>query len=137
MLDSTDHKILACLKENSRAQWKEIGQAVHMTGQAVSQRIERLTEEGVIRRFTVDLDASKLGIGQSGFITVFMKTADHEGFIRFIKGNDCIAEASRISGEGCYILKFGVSGQAELNKLLDDILLYGNYRLNIIVNNVK
>lgn len=137
MLDGTDLKILECLKENARIQWKEIGEKAHMTGQAVSARIERMLEAGIIRRFTVDIDAEKLGINQSGFITVFMKSNDHEGFLRFVRANAKIQEACRISGEGCYLLKFGVVNQSELNQLLDDILVYGNYRLNISVSRIK
>jgi Lrp/AsnC family leucine-responsive transcriptional regulator len=137
MLDATDHKILEFLRENARAQWKDIGKAVHMTGQAVAARVDRMTAEGIIRRFTVETDSWKLGIGQSGYITVFMKTNDHDGFLRFVRECEGIREAGRISGEGCYLLKFAVSDQEELNRLLNDILVYGNYRLNIVVDNVK
>lgn len=137
MLDETDYRILACLKENARIQWKEIGKAVHMTGQAVSARIEKMSAEGIIKRFTIDLDNNKLGIALLGFITVFLKAGRHDDFIYYVKEEQGILEASRISGDGCYILKFGVKGQMDLNKILDNILLYGNYRLNIQVDKVK
>ena len=137
MLDETDFKILACLKENARIQWKEIGQNVHMTGQAVAARIDKMTAEGVIRCFTIAVDNEKLGIALSGYITIFLKAGKHDEFIHYIKEETGIAEASRISGDGCYILKFWVKNQTDLNKLLDNILIYGNYRLNIQVDKVK
>ncbi len=137
MLDPTDYSILGCLKDNARMQWKDIGKEVHMTGQAVSARIEKMSEDGVIRRFTVDLDNEKLGITQSGYIMVSMKTTNHSDFVRFLKESESIIEASRISGKGCYLLKFGVRNQSDLNALLDDILLHANYQLNIIVESIK
>jgi Lrp/AsnC family transcriptional regulator, leucine-responsive regulatory protein len=137
MHDQTDLNILTHLKKNSRIQWKEIGKAVHMSGQAVAARVAKMTEEGIIRRFTVDTDDRKLGICQSGYITVFMKTAGHADFIKFVCANEAIMEASRISGDGCYLLKFGVRNEAELNSLLSEILFYGNYRLSITVQSVK
>lgn len=137
VLDGTDLRILKCLKENARTQWKDIGEKVHMTGQAVAARIDRMLEAGIIKRFTVDIDEEKLGVSQSGFITVFMKSNDHQDFLDFVRDNKWITEACRVSGEGCYLLKFGVGNQTELNKLLDNILVYGNYRLSISVNRVK
>ncbi|MEC2479145.1 AsnC family protein, partial [Bacillus cereus] len=35
IIDQTDFEILKLLGENSRIQWKELGQKIHMTGQAV------------------------------------------------------------------------------------------------------
>jgi Lrp/AsnC family leucine-responsive transcriptional regulator len=66
-----------------------------------------------------------------------MKTNEHEKFLQFVKEEDGIFEASRISGDGCYLLKFGVKTQEELNLLLNNLLVFGNYRLSIIVGDIK
>ena len=137
MIDSIDHQILDCLKKNARISWKEIGAQVHLTGQAVAARIAKLTDEGIILSFTIDIDSKKIGIGHSGFITVYMKTNDHEGFLDFVRVDDGIVEASRISGAGCYLLKYAVKSEEDLNLLLKNILLFGNYRLSVIVGDVK
>ena len=39
-LDSTDLQIIKELQENSRLQWKELGQKVHLTGQAAADRLK-------------------------------------------------------------------------------------------------
>lgn len=41
-LDNIDFQILRLLSENSRIQWKDLGEQVHMTGQAVGNRIKNL-----------------------------------------------------------------------------------------------
>ena len=41
-LDQTDYQILRLLTENSRIQWKDLGKQIHMTGQAVGNRIKNL-----------------------------------------------------------------------------------------------
>lgn len=136
MLDETDLKILSLLSENSKLQKKEIGDIVHLTGQAVANRIYRMEQLGVIEGFTIKLNASKLGKILTAFITVFMKTNDHQSFQKFIKESKSICEAHRISGEGCYLLKALTSDDNELNKLLDDILKYGNYKVNLSIMNI-
>ncbi|WP_340637696.1 Lrp/AsnC family transcriptional regulator [Bacillus cereus] len=105
MVDYIDIKMLNLLKENSRVQWRDIGKEIHMIGQAVGNRIRKLEEEGIIRAYTILLDEMKLGKSHLAFITIFMKTNEHSGFLDFIVTKDSVVEAHKISGESCYILK--------------------------------
>lgn len=55
-LDSTDIQILKILANHSRAQWKDIGEQIYMTGQAVGNRIRKMEDEGIIKRYTINID---------------------------------------------------------------------------------
>ncbi|MBP1081478.1 Lrp/AsnC family transcriptional regulator [Bacillus capparidis] len=61
MIDHIDMEIIRCLQSNSRMQWKQIGQLVHLSGVAVANRIQRLEEIGVIEGYTVRLNEKLLG----------------------------------------------------------------------------
>lgn len=137
MLDQTDIKILDLLKRNSRMQWQEVGEEVHLTGQAVKNRIIRMEKLGVIEGYTLRINDKKIGKNLTAFITVFMKTTDHIGFQKYIKDNEFIVEGNRISGEGCYMLKAIFSTQEEMLKVLDEILKFGNYKVNLSIENIK
>ena len=54
-MDDLDHKILQLLAENARMPVKDIAQRVSLTSPAVSSRIHRLEQEGVIGGYTVVL----------------------------------------------------------------------------------
>ncbi|MTV48187.1 winged helix-turn-helix transcriptional regulator [Heliobacillus mobilis] len=136
MLDQTDLEILKLLRKNSRMQWKEIGEIVHMTGQATSSRIRRLEDIGIIEGYTVKVNEGKMGRPILAMITVFMKSNDHKSFQNFIRQQESIVESHRISGEGCYWLKARVKTQEALDELLDNILRYGNYRLQISISEI-
>ncbi|WP_234118717.1 Lrp/AsnC family transcriptional regulator [Clostridium hydrogenum] len=137
MLDQTDLQILNLLKKNSRMQWREIGKKVHMTGQAVKNRIDKMEKLQVIKGYTVkvnsDLDSKKLIC----FVTVFMKTTNHAVFKKYVEKNDLIVEANRISGEGCYLLKLKADTKDEVVSFLDEILKYGNYKINSSIEVIK
>ena len=57
-LDKTDEKILEVLSEDSRIAFVEIASKVGLSEAAVRRRVANLTAEGVIRKFTVELDDS-------------------------------------------------------------------------------
>ena len=62
-LDDTDRELISRLLEDGRASYKELAETVGLSPPAVSDRIERLHEVGVIERFTVNVDHSLLRDG--------------------------------------------------------------------------
>jgi DNA-binding Lrp family transcriptional regulator len=62
-LDDTDREILRLLVEDARRPYSDIAEAVDLSAPAVSDRVDRLRDLGLIRRFTVDLDRSLLREG--------------------------------------------------------------------------
>ncbi len=64
-LDNLDIKILAHLLENSRKSFQEIAKSCLTSVPTVKSRVDRLVELGVIRKFTIDIDNSKLGIPEA------------------------------------------------------------------------
>lgn len=71
-LDETDVTILSLLAEDARRPFSAIGDEVGLSGPAVSDRVTRLRESGVIERFTVQVDRSSLRAG----VPVFVRVAD-------------------------------------------------------------
>ncbi|HWO98698.1 MAG TPA: Lrp/AsnC family transcriptional regulator [Bacillus sp. (in: firmicutes)] len=136
-LDHIDFQILRLLIENSRIQWKDLGEQIHMTGQAVGNRIKKLEERGVIKAYSLIIDEMKLGLSYTAFVIVYMKTANHDSFIHFINDRNEVVEAHRISGEGCYHLKIKVKSQEQLNLFLNKLLEYGNYSVHLSIQEIK
>ncbi|NME07361.1 Lrp/AsnC family transcriptional regulator [Psychrobacillus sp. BL-248-WT-3] len=136
-LDNIDFQILRMLSENSRIQLKDLGEQIHMTGQAVGNRIKKLEESGVIKNYSLTVDEKKLGLTYTAFIIIYMITTNHDSFIQVMNDRDEVVEVHRVSGEGCYHLKVKVSSQEQLNLFLDKILEYGNYRVHLSIKEIK
>ncbi|MEZ3116609.1 AsnC family transcriptional regulator [Halobaculum sp. MBLA0147] len=69
-LDETDVSILRLLAEDGRRSYSEIGEVVDLTPPAVSDRVTRLEDAGVIRQFTIDVDRSTLRSGTPVLVRV-------------------------------------------------------------------
>ena len=59
-IDDIDYEILELLMENARRSYREIASRVERSPPTVSDRVERLQDRGVIERFTLDIDRSRL-----------------------------------------------------------------------------
>lgn len=76
-LDETDLEIIQLLMLDARRPYSEIADVVDLSAPAVSDRVERLQEVGIINRFTLDVDRSQLRGGIPVLITLDVESASH------------------------------------------------------------
>ena len=69
-LDGIDLELLSLLIEDARRPYSDLAEHVGLSPPAVSDRISRLQEAGVVRRFTVDLDRTTLENGTPVLVTL-------------------------------------------------------------------
>lgn len=74
-LDETDLEILRLLVEDARRPYSDIAERVDRSAPTVSDRIDRLREIGVVRRFTVDLDRSTFTEGAEVLVELELEPA--------------------------------------------------------------
>lgn len=137
-IDDTDLQILRALLNNALLTHKEIGEIVHLTGQAVGARVRKLQDLGIIEGYTLRWNPEKIGLSVHAFLTVFMNSnQSHQPFRDFVRSNEAVTEVHRVSGEGCYWLRVRMSDGSGLNKLLEEVLQYGNYKLSLSIEQIK
>lgn len=69
--DDTDRKILACLTEDGRATYDDVGQQVSLSAPAVKRRVDKLRKSGVLKGFTALVDPAALGTTTEALIELF------------------------------------------------------------------
>jgi Lrp/AsnC family leucine-responsive transcriptional regulator len=70
MLDEKDELIIEELRKDSRMSTADIARKTGLPRVTVHERIRKLRERGVIKRFTVMLDNSKVGMSTTAFVLV-------------------------------------------------------------------
>ena len=60
-LDSFDLRLLAQVQADARLPQAELGERVDLSTAAVNRRLRRLADEGVIRRYTVEIEPAAVG----------------------------------------------------------------------------
>jgi len=136
-IDQTDRKILELLKSNARIQWREIGEEVHLTGQAVGERVKRMVAANVIEGFYTKVNYLDQEKFQISFITIVMTNTKHDAFLELMENTKEVIKVYRISGYGCYMIHVKWKDQLLLDQLLESILAYGNYQINVVLKEYK
>ncbi len=117
-----DSRILALLKENSRMTTKEMSKELEMPQTTIHNRIKRLTQNGIIKRFTIEVDGKKIGKGLDAYIlcTVSYRSTRGEKINQIevaqtIKELPEVEEVSIVTGDNDMIVKVAVKDVDALN----------------------
>ena len=97
-MDDLDHKILQLLAENARMPVKDIAQRVSLTSPAVSSRIHRLEQEGVIGGYTVVLRHPDAPARVEALISVLVDAATRASFLTMIEQEPQVLQCFRVTG---------------------------------------
>lgn len=89
-LDDTDTQILSILAEDARRPYSDIADEVGLSPPAVSDRITRLQEAGIIRRFTVDIDRSQLRSGVPVLVELSLRPERLEGVRESVQSAEAV-----------------------------------------------
>lgn len=125
-MDEKDERILDVLKENSKLSTQQISKKTSIPITTVHHRIKKLVGEGIIKRYTIDLDYKKIGKPISAYVLTNvdykmlkqMKKTQQD-IAKKLKLHQAIEEVSMITGITDIIIKTRVKDINELNNLID------------------
>lgn len=126
-MDIIDKKILEMLIQNSKLTNKEIGEIIHMTGQAVGNRILKLKQDGVILKFSIDINYS-----HTQYIRFFMDSNNYTEFEENVNKYTEVTSVHKVSGQACYMIVSHFS-EKSLSKFIEVISKWGRYSTETVI----
>lgn len=123
--DRVDLAILRVLREDSRKTLQEIGAMVGLSATSCWTRIKKLEAQGVIKRYTVELDAAKLGYNDFVIVQLTLESHTDETlyeFGRVLATIPEIQEAYLVSGDYDYYIRIAVRDTRDYERLLREKL---------------
>jgi DNA-binding Lrp family transcriptional regulator len=118
-MDEVDKKIIKILKDDARAGFGEIGNKVNLSEGAIRKRIKTLSDEGIIRKFTV-----KIGVTEGAEAIILLATnpahPTHE-VSKLIQAIPNVETIYEVTGEYDIVAVIGGMNVAEVNECIEKI----------------
>lgn len=130
-MDHIDKQILTILSKDAKLTNKEIGQLVHMSGQAVGNRISLLREKHIIEHFSIKINHS-----DTQFIRIFMDSNNYRSFENTVNSFDDIETFVKTSGQACYTIISHFPDE-QLKQFIETISPWCRYTVEVVVANRK
>ncbi|MBR0579579.1 MULTISPECIES: Lrp/AsnC family transcriptional regulator [Bacillus] len=123
-MDSIDRNILECLQSDARLSMTSLGRLIGLSQPAVTERVKRLEEQGVIKGYSAVISNEKVGKPIVAFILFRTTTCNH--FVDYCKEASQVVECHRISGEFNYLIKVVAESIRDLELFENESMKYGN-----------
>ena len=124
-VDTLNIRILAELSQNPRLTMSELGRRVGLSSPAVTERVRRLEETGIIQGYRLDVNPRALGLPIAAYVRIRPNPGQLPKIAELAQRIPEIVECHRVTGEDCFVLKVYLPGIDQLDRLLDIFLLYG------------
>jgi Lrp/AsnC family leucine-responsive transcriptional regulator len=132
-LDRLDWRILEALQRNARMTNTELGKLIGLSQPAVTARIKRLEERGVIEGYTARVNPGLMGRGIGAMVRIRTTHAEIKRCLHAFETMPEIVEAHRISGEDCFIVRIVVEQMAELEAAIDALAKFGPVTTSVVL----
>jgi Lrp/AsnC family leucine-responsive transcriptional regulator len=133
-MDDLDWKLLEQLQMDGRATFTALARTVGLSVPAVTERVKRLEESGVIEGVTARVNSYKVGYQVSALIGITVAQPAKAKFAKVLEGIPEVLECYHVTGADSYVMKLVAKDVAHLEQLIARINLYGETRTSIVMS---
>lgn len=131
-MDKIDLKLIELLQINARYSLKHLAKEVFLSTPAVSTRIQRLEEAGIIKGYFAQLDPLKLGYNIKAFINLAMPPTLKPEFYPFIASCPNVLECNCVTGKYSMLIKVAYHTTLELDAFIGELQKFGTTETQIV-----
>jgi Lrp/AsnC family leucine-responsive transcriptional regulator len=135
-IDHLNWKILKCLQANARQSNAEIGRQVGISSPAVSERIKKMEDAGIIRGYHTHIAPIEAGYQLKAIITLRAFMGMLKPFLEKVKTYDEVLNCYRITGNENIVMEVVLKNQKHLESFIDQLIIYGETKTQIVLSHV-
>ncbi|OKI08156.1 hypothetical protein A6A06_35155 [Streptomyces sp. CB02923] len=131
-LDATDWQILGELQANARITFSELGRRVALTPPAVTERVRRLEQCGIIEGYRTRVNLPALGLPILAFVNIVFPGGNYRDYVRIFNDRPEILECHHVTGSDCFVAKVAARSMGHLEEVTASITKIGSITTTIV-----
>ena len=135
-IDSLNWNILNLLQQNARISNAAIGRKVGISSPAVSERIKKMEDAGLILGYKTIVSPFKADYQLKAIITVRAFMGKLKPFLTKVKTYDQVINCYRITGNENIVMEVVLKNQKQLEGFIDELIVYGETKTQIVLSHV-
>ncbi|MFE4588800.1 Lrp/AsnC family transcriptional regulator [Streptomyces laurentii] len=130
--DAIDWRILDALQHDGRASFADLARTVSMSASAVTERVRRLEEAGIISGYTAVVDPEKVGLAILAFVRLRYPNSNYKPFHDLVGTMPEILEAHHVTGDDCFVIKVAARSMRHLEEITGRIGALGSVTTSVV-----
>lgn len=133
-LDDVDWQILEILQDDGRISFSELGRQVAMSAPAITERVRRLEDAGIIAGYRAEVDLGRLGLPIVAVVRSRPSFDAKDRFEKAMQDAPGVVECVRVTGEDCYVTKVVAPSMPALEAVIDGLAGYGETTTSLVLS---
>lgn len=135
-VDSLNWNILNLLQQNARISNAAIGRKVGISSPAVSERIKKMEDAGLILGYKTLVSPFRADYQLKAIITLRAFMGKLKPFLTKVKTYDEVINCYRITGNENIVMEVVLKNQKQLEGFIDELIVYGETKTQIVLSHV-
>jgi len=134
ILDAANLQILRELQADPRLSMSELARRVRLSPPAVTERVDRLRQAGVVAGWRLEVDPEAVGLPITAYARAKPGPGQLARLAALAEQTVEVVECHRITGDDCFLIKLHVRSMAHLAEVLDRFSVHGQLTTSIVVS---
>lgn len=135
-MDAIDMKIIELLQKNARMSLKEIASEVFLTSPAVSARINKLEQNGIIRGYHAQICPEALSYQIKALISLKIDPIQKKELYDYVENMGNVIQCDYVTGDFEIFMEVFFHTTTELEQFIDNLQKFGDARAQIVFSTV-
>src|SRR5262249_36990700 len=125
-LDKKDRLIIQALQQDARCSLSALGKRIGLSQPAMSERVKRLEDAGVIVGYTAKINLDAIGLRMQAMIRVRTTHEHIRRYLTLFQSMPEVLDVVRVTGDDCFFVRCAFAGPQDLERVVDSLAVHGS-----------
>jgi Lrp/AsnC family leucine-responsive transcriptional regulator len=133
-LDKKDRLIITALQHDARQSLSALGKRIGLSQPAVSERVKKLEEAGIIRGYSATIDLPAIGLRLQAVVRVRTSHEHLQRYVALFKSMPEVLDVVRVTGDDCFVVRCAFAAPEDLQRVVDALAAYGSITTALVLS---
>jgi Lrp/AsnC family leucine-responsive transcriptional regulator len=133
-LDKKDRLIIRALQQDARQSLAALGRRIGLSQPAISERVKKLEDSGVIVGYAAKINLKAIGLGLQAIIRIRTTHEYIHFYVDKFQAMPEVLDAVRVAGEDCFVVQCAFANPSDLERVVDALALHGSVSTALVLS---
>jgi Lrp/AsnC family leucine-responsive transcriptional regulator len=133
-LDKRDRLIIKALQQDARQSLSALGKRIGLSQPAVSERVKKLEDAGVICGYSARIDLRAIGLRLQAIVRVRTTHEHIQRYVALFESMPEVLDVVRVTGDDCFVVRCAFSEPEDLERVVDTLAAHGSITTALVLS---
>ena len=133
-LDKKDRLIIEALQQDARQSLSALGKRIGLSQPAVSERVKKLEDLGVIRGYSARVDLRAIGFRLQAIVRVRTTHQHIQKYVSLFESMPEVLDVVRVTGDDCFVVRCAFAEPEDLERVVDALAAHGSITTALVLS---